>query len=582
MAIWIRLAVVSLAVIFVIGGILEASAKISYPSINFRLQDQPTYCIVSPNIPQSKSENLFDMAKKSVLEWEMKLQAAELNNKPIWDMKYKLVGSASKSCDITIYFKSSVILDDNTMPLGVFFELTKSIEVAFEGLSDGSIYDTILHEIGHSIGLGHFISDDDEINLKWATSNDIAPSIMIPTAHVNPALLIITDVDILKVRDIYGTNGFYAFSPKPIPQPTPTPTPIPVPTPIPTPKPPIVPIFPFESIDITQKIIEVDKYEERQFVKIIGDIAEDVFRKGVPVYLVVKSPDESFQTLKIIPTRKGHFETTLVFDDNSAKGTYKVEASYLEHHDREMDFTFHVVKRGTVIESIIPEFEEPPTAPAPPTAPTSPTPTSKYTPLLTISLFSEGKNYGRSFTIEEGEPFQFAGKLTDRKGNPVRGSVVFIDDRYDSGFQIKISTDQSGTYLFYIGAEHNLKNIDNDRSKRDFIATSQVGSEIVTSEVAKLTIISAKTEIPDWIKNNAKWWAEGTIGDSDFTGGIQHLIKEKIIDIPDLPEQASGIDEEKVPDWIRNNAGWWADGQISDDDFVSGIKYLVEQGIIKV
>jgi len=60
------------------------------------------------------------------------------------------------------------------------------------------------------------------------------------------------------------------------------------------------------------------------------------------------------------------------------------------------------------------------------------------------------------------------------------------------------------------------------------------------------------------------------------------LIKEKIIDIPDLPEQASETAQEQVPDWIKNNAKWWADGQISEDDFVNGIKWLVEKGIIKV
>ncbi|MFI5416943.1 MAG: peptidase [Nitrososphaerales archaeon] len=36
-------------------------------------------------------------------------------------------------------------------------------------------------------------------------------------------------------------------------------------------------------------------------------------------------------------------------------------------------------------------------------------------------------------------------------------------------------------------------------------------------------------QIPSWIKNNAKWWAEGTIGDSDFVQGIQYLIKQGII-----------------------------------------------------
>ncbi len=36
----------------------------------------------------------------------------------------------------------------------------------------------------------------------------------------------------------------------------------------------------------------------------------------------------------------------------------------------------------------------------------------------------------------------------------------------------------------------------------------------------------AESEIPEWIKNNAGWWSEGLIGDSDFVSGIQYLIKE--------------------------------------------------------
>jgi len=86
--------------------------------------------------------------------------------------------------------------------------------------------------------------------------------------------------------------------------------------------------------------------------------------------------------------------------------------------------------------------------------------------------------------------------------------------------------------------------------------------------------------IPDWIKNNAKWWSEGQIPDNDFLVGVQHLIKEKIIDIPDLPEQTSEQDE--IPTWIRNSAAWWANGQISDDEFVNALKFLIERGILKV
>ena len=35
-----------------------------------------------------------------------------------------------------------------------------------------------------------------------------------------------------------------------------------------------------------------------------------------------------------------------------------------------------------------------------------------------------------------------------------------------------------------------------------------------------------------------------------------------------------------IPAWIKNNAGWWADGQIPDSAFVQGIQFLIKEGII--
>ena len=37
-----------------------------------------------------------------------------------------------------------------------------------------------------------------------------------------------------------------------------------------------------------------------------------------------------------------------------------------------------------------------------------------------------------------------------------------------------------------------------------------------------------------------------------------------------------------VPGWIKNNAGWWADGQIDDSAFVSGLQWLISNGIMKI
>jgi hypothetical protein len=90
-----------------------------------------------------------------------------------------------------------------------------------------------------------------------------------------------------------------------------------------------------------------------------------------------------------------------------------------------------------------------------------------------------------------------------------------------------------------------------------------------------------ETSIPIWIKNNAGWWADGQIDDSSFLQGIQYLIKEGIMVIPPT-ETAEASESQEVPSWIKNNAGWWAEGQIDDETFVSGIQYLIKVGVIKV
>ena len=44
----------------------------------------------------------------------------------------------------------------------------------------------------------------------------------------------------------------------------------------------------------------------------------------------------------------------------------------------------------------------------------------------------------------------------------------------------------------------------------------------------------------------------------------------------------SSVFAQEVPPWIKNSAGWWADGSIGDEDFLNGIQYLVSNGIISV
>ncbi len=118
--------------------------------------------------------------------------------------------------------------------------------------------------------------------------------------------------------------------------------------------------------------------------------------------------------------------------------------------------------------------------------------------------------------------------------------------------------------------------------------TILVLSATLLASLVSASAAPAFAEVPPWIKNNAAWWSEGQISEAEFLAGIAYLISSGIITVPDDPApgggpgDAAGAQEEGVPEWVKNNAAWWADDLISDDDFLNGIQYLVGTGLITV
>jgi hypothetical protein len=43
--------------------------------------------------------------------------------------------------------------------------------------------------------------------------------------------------------------------------------------------------------------------------------------------------------------------------------------------------------------------------------------------------------------------------------------------------------------------------------------------------------VGKRQPVPDWIKNNAIWWSEGKLSEDEFVGGIEYLVKNKIINV---------------------------------------------------
>ena len=92
---------------------------------------------------------------------------------------------------------------------------------------------------------------------------------------------------------------------------------------------------------------------------------------------------------------------------------------------------------------------------------------------------------------------------------------------------------------------------------------------------------SENYKIPMWIKYNADWWSEEQIGDDEFVAGIKYLIEDEIIIIPKTIQDENNVIK-KIPSWIKDSAGWWADGLLSDKEFVQSIQWIIKEGIMKV
>ncbi len=91
---------------------------------------------------------------------------------------------------------------------------------------------------------------------------------------------------------------------------------------------------------------------------------------------------------------------------------------------------------------------------------------------------------------------------------------------------------------------------------------------------------TTQLKLPLTFKKTALSWADGKITDYEFLQRVQIEINRGTMVIPEIESDGSGSNE--IPSWIKNNAGWWADGTIDDDSFVQGIQYLFKGGMLPV
>jgi len=139
--------------------------------------------------------------------------------------------------------------------------------------------------------------------------------------------------------------------------------------------------------------------------------------------------------------------------------------------------------------------------------------------------------------------------------------------------------DRAGTYTIDI-------TIFEDMDRQNVLAPTITIHQVVDDPGGKILTSPNTVSIPSgpsvlgWAKAVAGFWCGDEMDDAFFIVAVQHMINNDVIIVPATASGGSGAQE--IPNWVKNNACWWFQGLITDSDFASGLQYLIGQEIIRL
>jgi len=118
------------------------------------------------------------------------------------------------------------------------------------------------------------------------------------------------------------------------------------------------------------------------------------------------------------------------------------------------------------------------------------------------------------------------------------------------------------------------------------VISDEISFDIISDQIVNEQTQNQKSVIPDWVRNNVKGYGYGQLDNNEqletyFLLGLEYLVENGVLMISDLPEETKN-QEYKIPDWVKNNALWWSENKISDEEFLNGMQYLIENQIIDI
>ncbi len=133
--------------------------------------------------------------------------------------------------------------------------------------------------------------------------------------------------------------------------------------------------------------------------------------------------------------------------------------------------------------------------------------------------------------------------------------------------QIRVDCDKTSKTIFQIG-----------KTTVRCYTIDSAGNEARASFV--VTVGDNFVKIPNWVKNLTQYWLNQQMSDEEYTTTLKYLMEQKIVHVP-YSKQTTDDAASDVPIWIKTNSQKWIDGTMSNDEFSIGVQWMLERGLIQ-
>ena len=341
----------AILVLLVLSSVGAASAKkleIKYDPLPNRFEGTPTFCTKEPaqdpTVPESIVPILLKKTKGNLDAWIGPLKSSSMRDAK-WDVNYIEI-PRSKQAEFD-YSKCNVIISFlKTPPQGLegveilgrhyFKDGVNHVEIYYQGYGICETKDSqftywytcqqdspklivameaiLRHELGHSMGLGHYISEE----LLYTGGLGHPSSIMVPIldilaspSHVSidPELMEIMPVDIAKLKEIYGNDGWGKTE--------------------------------TISKEKSNSKVIVIKPGKTIIEKISAQIPTDLYKKGKQANVVISYPDGKKETQKTLVSGNGKAEFSFKITDKTKPGKYDITINYSGKTVKKLSYDIH-------------------------------------------------------------------------------------------------------------------------------------------------------------------------------------------------------------------------------------------------